>query len=502
MQKRVINIAFSGLFLLMIVIPLFMTNLKDNVISEAENRYLTGKAKLYNEDGTINSHFPTDFESWINDNLGFRSQMVMANARMQYHLFNVLSNNSDMYLGPNGELNYATDAMLSDYQHNNLYSQDYLDRYAKSMQAVSNYVESKGSKFYYFQCWDKHSIYPEQFPTSVVQHGDVSKTDMLVKTLVENTSVNVVSPKEELISAKKNYTTYSRWGDPSHWTRRGSIIGYNLLISRINDTEGTDYHVLSDDDYNIAYTDQGTTVFGGIHEPDLLEAFEFKNQSIANANEQLTVFADDPRSAFFVNPKALYGETILLIADSYFASYCLYDFAYEFQNVIIIHADHVEDLPTILEAYPSDYVVVERAERVDSSQAIINTAEKINYLNHALKTYTADDLYVDDESGKGNNSKCITVEPGHVQYGPYDSLGRGKYRVVVYGKNLSSLDEQCIYINPNAYFEVVPDRVRIGEKQIEYFLSFPDDVYTLELGIRNMKDETIVVESIEVFTTF
>ena len=32
----------------------------------------------------------------------------MNNARIQYYLFNVLSNNSYNYLGPNGELNYAT----------------------------------------------------------------------------------------------------------------------------------------------------------------------------------------------------------------------------------------------------------------------------------------------------------------------------------------------------------------------------------------------------------
>ena len=499
MRKRTINIAFIALFLFMILIPLLTTNLKDNVISEAENRYLTAKARIYNEDGTINTQFLKDFEAWINDNLGFRSQMVTANAKLQYHLFKVLSNNSDMYLGPNGELNYATYAMLVDYQHNNLYDQEYLDKYARSMQAVSDYVESTGRKFYYFQCWDKHSIYPEQFPTSVIQHGTASKTDMLIDALTKQTTVKVISPKEELIKAKKDYTSYSRWGDPSHWTNRGAIIGYNLLLSEMNRQEGTDYHLLNDDDYNIAITDQGTTLFGGIHEPDYLEAFGFKNQNIVNANEQLTAFADDPRSTYFTNSLAAYDKTVLLIADSYFAQYCIWDFAYSFQNVILIHADHIEDLPVILDAYPSDYVIFERPERVDSSLSVIKTVEKMYYLHNPLKKYSPSDLNVDDSIEVG---EAIVINPGHIQFGPYDSLEKGRYKIVINGENLNILDESCIYINSNSYFTVVPEDVIMESDHIEYFLLLPDDVYSLELGIRNMKDKSVTVKSIVVYTAY
>lgn len=498
-KDKYIDFVFIILFLMMIVVPLFLTNLKDNVVSESENRYLAAKAKLYTEDGTINSHFLSDFESWINDNIGLRTQMVVLNAKIQYHLFKVLSNNTDMYLGPKGELNYATNEIITDYQHNNLYSQEYCTEYANSMQEISDYVEESGRKFYYFQCWDKQSIYPEYFPTAIVQHGDASKTDLLVESLMNNTSVDVVSPKKQLIDAKKYYDTYSRWGDPTHWTTRGAIIGYNSLLTVMNEHEGTDYKILTDEDFNISITDQGTTVFGGIHETDYLELFEFKkNYEVTNTNEKLTAFADDPRSAYFVNPKAESDKTVLLVADSYFAEYCLWDFAYTFKNVIFIHADHVEDLPLIMDSYYSDYVIFERAERVDSSQAVINTAQAIRDTYKPYKVFLCEDLFVDDDSESEN---IITIRPGHIQYGPYAPIEKGKYKVVVFGRGFESLNESSIYINPNSWYEVLPTNILIDKNIIEYVVDFADDLYKLELGIRNNSDYEVVVEKVEVYRT-
>ena len=183
--KKISQTVFIVLFLAMIVIPLLTTNLRKNKVSEDENRKLAPMAELYKEDGTLNGSFPSDFEIWINDNIGMRSSMVVNNARIQYYLFGVLANNTDMYLGPNEELNFATADMLKDYQHANLYSEEHLHEIADSMQYLSDYVEKSGAQFYYYQCWDKHSIYPEYFPRTVIQTGDESKTDGIVRALMK-----------------------------------------------------------------------------------------------------------------------------------------------------------------------------------------------------------------------------------------------------------------------------------------------------------------------------
>lgn len=213
MFYKITKFIFCGLFLGMLTVPLLTTNLKEGKVSVAENRRLAQKPNIYTTKGTLNRNFAADFETWINDNIGFRSNMVMANAKMQYYLFDVLSNNSEMYLGPKGEFNYATAEMISDYQHNNLYSDEYLQQFGQSMQDIGDYIKSKGAQCFYYQCWDKHSIYPEQFPETVIQRGEKSKTDGIVEAIDKYSDVKLISPKKDLIEGKDKYPTYSKWGD-------------------------------------------------------------------------------------------------------------------------------------------------------------------------------------------------------------------------------------------------------------------------------------------------
>lgn len=226
---KVIFLVFSALFLLL---PVIFFNRKNNTVSETEKRYLASKPVLYSADGVLNLHFVLDFEKWINDNIGFRSLMTGMNVKIKYYLFDTIDNNSDMYLGAHGELNYATADMILDYQHNNLYSEEYLEQYAKSMKIISDFVKSRGADFYYLQFWDKHSVYPEHFPKTVISHGNNSKTDGMIDALLGYTDVRVINPKDCLISAKSKYDTYSVWGDPSHWTPRGAYLTYIQVMEK------------------------------------------------------------------------------------------------------------------------------------------------------------------------------------------------------------------------------------------------------------------------------
>ena len=140
MFKKILRMLFIVSFCSIIGIPLITTNFQQDKVSESENRKLTAMPKLHNDDGSLNENFTSDLESWINDNIGLRSQMVIANAKIQFYGFNVLANNSDMLLGPNQELNYATNDIIADYQHEDLKTQDKLNQIASSYQRVSDYL--------------------------------------------------------------------------------------------------------------------------------------------------------------------------------------------------------------------------------------------------------------------------------------------------------------------------------------------------------------------------
>ena len=118
-NNKINNLITILCFMLIITVPMFFTNFKENVLSKSEKRYLAKMPKLYDESGKINRSFISDFETWFNDNVGFREFLVSTNAKLQYDIFKNIERN-DMHLGPNGELNYATGSMIRDYQHFNL----------------------------------------------------------------------------------------------------------------------------------------------------------------------------------------------------------------------------------------------------------------------------------------------------------------------------------------------------------------------------------------------
>ena len=161
-MKKICDIAFIALFGIMIFIPFIFANRKEAGISEQENRALKSGASLM-VDGGLNLNFPQEYEDWFKDNLGFRSKLINWNGSQLYHVFNQFPDSSETKLGRAGDLNYAPDFIIADYQRINVWSDEEADYIAQSYQVINDMVESTGAKFYYVQCVDKHTICPEQF---------------------------------------------------------------------------------------------------------------------------------------------------------------------------------------------------------------------------------------------------------------------------------------------------------------------------------------------------
>ncbi len=377
MYKKVVNIIFIAAFLLCLALPLLFTNLRDGVVSESENRVLAGKMQFYSEDGSFNEDFLSDFETWFNDNVGFREALVNLNGQIQYYVFHNLTDSTDVYLGPNGEYNYATSEMLRDYQHFNLFSDEEVESITEAYQTFDDYLSEQGIQYFYVQCWDKHSIYPEEFPESVNQYGSVSKTDQIVAA-IEETTVTVINPKSALIEAKQTTDTYSKFGDPTHWTPRGAYIGYLQLMEAINEENQGSFRVLTEEDYDLTPVDQGMTYFGKIHNIQMLEPFTLKEVHAELTNEKLTLAFDDyDRNHFYTNESADNRTRVLVIGDSYFDSYLMDDLSESFYETIMIRGDYLLSIQEVIDTYHPDIVISENAERADRSLKMVKTVENI-----------------------------------------------------------------------------------------------------------------------------
>ena len=381
MVKKTYNILFVVLFLAALVIPLALTRWESGGVSQDENRTLAQFPALTQE-GKWNSQFTAQFETWFMDHLGLRQELIAANATLQYRVFDRLLSNSNYHIGPQGDLNYADEAMFKDYAHANLRTDYWVGLIGESYVTTSDYLAEKGIPFYYIQCYDKHTIYPEQFTTAVKQLGPISKTDQVITYLKENTQVQVIDLKPALLAAKDQYEVYSNWGDPTHWSERGAYVGYLHIMEQLNATLGTELKVLAEQDYTITVEDGGKTINNVLHEEDMLEVFTIRDPQAVVQNNAVMGAWQDRDHTVLKNPNAGNDLKLLLLCDSYFNSYLLDDLAESFSEVWLIWADHMIDLPEILEIYDADVVILENAERVDRSGQMRNLAEKLRSLSN------------------------------------------------------------------------------------------------------------------------
>ncbi len=373
---KAIKIVFIVFFVGMLALPFVFANRGGAAVSEEENRTLNQRPSFI-EDGSLNVAFTYDYEDWFLDNLGFRSQLTDLYAKMQYYVFDNIFD-TDMYRGRNGDTIYATDEMITDYQHLNLRSEEEVRRIGASYQVVSDWLKAQDIQFYYVQCYDKHSIYPERFMEYVNQDGKVSKTDQVIEELTNNTSVNVISLKDTLLDSKMEYDVFSHHGDPSHWSCRGAFLCYQQIMQEINARNDNQFKVLQEEDYSISIYDQGKYLKGEIHFEDYQEVFVLK-QPMAEKTDAIVLqqFANDVRHSVWVNPNASNDTKVLIVGDSYINSYLLDSLAESFLQTYLIWGDYTEEMADMIEICQPDIVIYECAERVDRSEKVCILAEML-----------------------------------------------------------------------------------------------------------------------------
>lgn len=375
--KQKISIIFIALFCIMLSLPLLFTNYKKSV-SETENRTLAAFPKLM-KDGERNDAWTSEFTDWFGDHLGFRDQLIGTYAKAQFYAFDRTLNYSDLYIGEKGDLLGFTKDMILDYQRLDRRTEEELVQLGNSYQNISDWLKEQGIQFYYVQCYDKHSII-EQDRMKKGMHPVVeeSKTDQLVRYLQENTDITILPLKQCMLDADESYVTYSKWGDPWHWSQRGEIIAYREIMNMLNQNNQDSIRVLSDDDFNITYTDQGMTISSSLHQVDMEENFVMKErQNYLDQDVDMGTFGSDDRNHVWKNSSAASDKKILIYGDSYMNTYIIDYVAESFQETWGIHLEHITEFDEAIKMAKPDIVILECAERVDCNYLINRFAGKL-----------------------------------------------------------------------------------------------------------------------------
>ncbi len=198
-----------------------------------ENRNIEAKPVL-----TLKNYvsFPQEYETYYNDNIPFRNQLIQLTSKIDFFLFRQ-SSNDNVDIGKGGWLFYCNDEDHNPVEQSLGYwhfTQEELRTIAENLVVTKESLNKKGIEFVLFIAPNKETIYGDYLPDYYQVRNNYTSTDQMVDYLRENTDIRVVYPKEELLEMRRenpDIVLYHKLD--THWNFAGGYIGANSLAREL-----------------------------------------------------------------------------------------------------------------------------------------------------------------------------------------------------------------------------------------------------------------------------
>lgn len=214
------------LFSLIIIVPIFRMNFKENEVSKIDNRMLMDYEDIINDGENINDIF-SNIEEYTNDRIGFRTNMVNIYTSFMDKLFNDMVHPTYQY-GKDGYVYLKLPETKTDLRFQEVFS--------TFIQDFQSYCNERDIKFLYTLEPSKSTIYPEYLPEGY--NRSTENLDYFVELLNEK-GINYLSNVDTLLEAKSNpllsdVLLYDKKYDAGHWNETGAIVGISAIIDILN----------------------------------------------------------------------------------------------------------------------------------------------------------------------------------------------------------------------------------------------------------------------------
>lgn len=172
-----------------------------------------------------------EYEKYFDDNFPFRSKLISVNNLIDYYVFQK-SSNREVIIGEDGWLFYRES--LADYQRNNLYTEEQLEKILEDALTTKKYFEEKGIEYIIYIAPNKNSVYGEYMPDAIDTQEGMLRTQQVVDYLRQHSDLRIVYPLEELQqAAKENPEQLLYFKMDTHWNYMGGFWGANALLEEL-----------------------------------------------------------------------------------------------------------------------------------------------------------------------------------------------------------------------------------------------------------------------------
>ncbi|APF25921.1 hypothetical protein NPD7_100 [Clostridium sporogenes] len=385
------------LFLFIIAFPIFSMNLKNNQVSDIDNRKLIELSEIFSEGNII-----PNIENYIGDRIGFRTQMVNVYTKAMDILFDEMIHPSYQY-GKDGYIFAKLKENETDREFQEVYSNFILN--------FQNYCIDRGIKFLYATEPSKTTIYSEFLPQGYnYNNGNLE----YFLSLLKDKNVNYIYTGEALMDAKSSKQVFDKKYDANHWNETGAIIGISSILDRLNDLDSRvdkfDINKFGPIEYTnttlpVSHFDiNEKTTHYNLKKNNSLSITDFRNE--IKQSKQFTYFAN------YKNPNNKDAPKILIFAGSYFQGRDKF-LTENFSEVIRIHNYHnVIDYDYYINVFNPDIVLFESTEYTHSDYYFPVEEMKNTTYNKEFKYYSnlpeSKFAYIKDNTFKKSDTNLMS----------------------------------------------------------------------------------------------
>ncbi len=215
-MKKAVNISYLLLFLLILIIPLCLTNVESNVKSDFDNRVLIEMPEIGE------TRYEQKVTSFLQDRIGLRDQIVTGYQLLNNVMAGELTHPIYTY-GQNGYMFFG--------MHNNINYGTYHKTFAEAVFKMQQYCESRGVNFYFLFDPEKISVYRRYLPQGV-NYSDEWVDEFF--EYMENMGIHCINNRDLLIELSYQEQVFNHQYDAGHWNDLGCFYGTNNLWKTIN----------------------------------------------------------------------------------------------------------------------------------------------------------------------------------------------------------------------------------------------------------------------------
>lgn len=220
MQK--FKVAVIGVFFFLIIIPMILFNWEENYISEMDNRELMNNPFGPNYIRTEDSDLTYDIETYVQDRIGLRTEMVYAYTVLNDILFDEMV--STLYT--EGKDGYVFSNMSPNIEFNS-----YHITFADMIEEIQTYCEERNVPFVFVFDPSKTTVLQEYLPEGV--DYDASWVDSFMDEL-DKRDINYVN-NTTILKEKEDAgeSVFNKKFDANHWNDLGAFYGVNNILENL-----------------------------------------------------------------------------------------------------------------------------------------------------------------------------------------------------------------------------------------------------------------------------